>query len=377
MNNTEIKIDYLSATFPLKCDAEDSVLLRVHEMVYIVALYLHVSNFEILDCEYSQNHFKYQYQLGNYITLRLDGPLDKNYQKTCQLEMKGDACRDFERRNPDKTRNDLFMFLVSLNASFKRIDIAIDDFKGDLVDFEYLNHKVIKHDFYTSVFRHKPIPMGRKEYGMSIQFGSNQSNTELVIYDKLQERNKRKVECDKEYWVRFEMRFRNENADAIVLALVQALDTDKPQEEAMQEFAKSQLYRILDIKEDNKYNDANQKQVPTDSLWLKFLDNVRKAELVKLEKDKKQLNMSEYGDYVSPYLVPLFTALFMKNHKNAYDTELEFWKYLANHFQFTKHGMFRLNMFLKGLGYKPLDDEDLVRIGKLFEDIVEDKELPF
>ena len=52
------------------------------------------------------------------------------YQKTCHLELKGEGCRDFEKRNPDKSWINFVLFLVQLNARFKRIDIAIDDFSG-------------------------------------------------------------------------------------------------------------------------------------------------------------------------------------------------------------------------------------------------------
>ena len=37
MENIEIKIDYFSATFPLDCDADDSIMFKVHEMVRLIA----------------------------------------------------------------------------------------------------------------------------------------------------------------------------------------------------------------------------------------------------------------------------------------------------------------------------------------------------
>lgn len=131
-NNIEVKIDYFSATFPLMCDAEDSLLFKVHEMVRLMATYLNVKNHEIVRSKYSQNNYNYQYILGEYIILRLDGPLNACYQRTCHLEMKGDACRDFENRNKDKNWINFLLFMAQLNSNFKRIDIAIDDFKGDM-----------------------------------------------------------------------------------------------------------------------------------------------------------------------------------------------------------------------------------------------------
>ncbi|MCR5786328.1 MAG: replication initiation factor domain-containing protein [Acholeplasmatales bacterium] len=373
MTNTEIKIDYLSGTFPMYIDEIDSVLFKIREWLVLFATFLNVKSEEILKCEYSHNHFFYEYQLGKYIILRFDGPLDKNYQKTAQIELKGDGCRDFERRNPDKTWRDLLLFLTQIQIKFKRIDLAIDDFNGDLVNFNYLHHKLINHDFYTSVFKNKPIPIGREEYGMSIQFGSNQSNTELVIYDKLQERHKRKVECDKEYWVRFEMRFRNENASSIAYEIVCAYESD----ESMQILAKEQLYRILDIKEDNNYNDSNQKQVPTDLKWKEFLDNVEKGEFHKIEKDKRILDLKEYGDHVSTYLMPLFIAMYITSGKDMHLTEVKFWQYLVNHMDLKKQQHHRINVFLNDYNIKTLDDNDISSVKKSIQDIIDDKELPF
>ena len=110
-NKIEMKIDYFSATFPLDCDADDSVLFKVHEMVRLMAQYLNIKNFEIVKTKYAQNNFNYQYILGEHIILRLDGPLNDCYQKTCHLEMKGEGCRDFEARNPDKSWINFLLFM--------------------------------------------------------------------------------------------------------------------------------------------------------------------------------------------------------------------------------------------------------------------------
>lgn len=99
MNNIEIKIDYFSATFPLDVDSKDSTMFKVHEMVRLISTYLNIKNFEILKSKYAQNNYNYQYSLGEYIILRLDGPMNDSYQKTCHLEMKDEGCRDFEIRN--------------------------------------------------------------------------------------------------------------------------------------------------------------------------------------------------------------------------------------------------------------------------------------
>ena len=151
-SNIEIKIDYFSATFPLNCDADDSVLFKVHEMVKLMAQYLNVNNFEIAKTKYAQNNFNHQYILGEHMILRLDGPMNDCYQRTCHLELKGEGCRDFEKRNPDKSWINFMLFMVQLNARFKRIDIAIDDFSGKDVTIGWLWEKIQKK-YYKRVLK--------------------------------------------------------------------------------------------------------------------------------------------------------------------------------------------------------------------------------
>ena len=87
MNSIEVKIDYFSATFPLQVDDQDSLLFKVHEMVRLISTYMNIKPHEIMRTKYSQNNYNYQYMLGEYIILRLDGPLNAQYQRTCHLEM--------------------------------------------------------------------------------------------------------------------------------------------------------------------------------------------------------------------------------------------------------------------------------------------------
>lgn len=63
--------------------------------------------------------------------------------------MKGEGCRDFERRNLDKTWLNLILNMISLNVKFKRIDIAVDDYEGKYVTMKWLLDKIEKEQ-YTS-----------------------------------------------------------------------------------------------------------------------------------------------------------------------------------------------------------------------------------
>lgn len=374
MENIEIKIDYFSATFPLDCDADDSIMFKVHEMVKLMAQYLNVKNFEIAKSKYAQNNFNYQYQLGEHIILRLDGPMNDCYQRTCHLELKGEGCRDFEIRNPKKTWTNFLLFMVQLNARFKRIDIAIDDYEGKDVTLGWLYEKFSKRR-YTSVFRSPVAPHGSLDTGLTLQFGSNESPIELVIYDKLAERKKRKKECDKTYWVRYEMRFRNDLAERIAHQLIATLKGDDYATK-FSTFTFEQLYRIIDIKEENNYSIQNQKKAKTDPRWLAFLDNVEKGILPKVE-DGLPKTFNQYMKAAIPYVSMFLLLKYLEVDQVQELFEIEIYKFMKDQMKFSKQRFQRLNIYLNQLNIQTIDDFMMAQLKDEFAGIIDERELPF
>ena len=368
MSNIEVKIDYLSATFPLDCDYAESTIFKVYQMVELVANFFNISSFEILKETYAQNNFNYQFTLGENIILRLDGPLNDFYQKTCHLELKGEACREFEHRCKDKTWEDLIFFLASLNARFKRIDLALDDYSGEDVTLDYVYQKVRNH-YYTSVFKSNPRPIGTIEDGLTLQFGTNSSDTELVIYDKVKERQRRKKDVDKDYWVRYEMRFRKKNAESFVTLLLKNF-------KELQSIAYQQLYRILDIKEDNSYSVREQSRVSTDAKWFKFLNSVEKGILPKDSFNTKK-TFNNYMLAATPYVSTFLLYKFISVDCDPYLFELELFKFMRDELQLSKKSHKNLNIYLNDSHLNTIDDVDLSTIKQKIEAIIEDKELPF
>ena len=374
MENIEIKIDYFSATFPLDCDADDSIMFKVHEMVKLMAQYLNVQNFEIAKCKYAQNNFNYQYILGEHIILRLDGPINDCYQRTCHLELKGEGCRDFEKRNPKKTWTNFMLFMVQLNARFKRIDVAIDDFEGKDVTLGWLYEKFSKRR-YTSVFRSPVAPHGSLDTGLTLQFGSNDSPIELVIYDKKAEQKKRKKECEHKYWVRYEMRFRNDLAERIVHQLIATLKGDD-YEKKFSKFTFEQLYRIIDIKEENNYSIQNQKKTKTDPKWKAFLDNVEKGMLPKVD-DALPKTFNQYMKAAIPYVSMFLLLKYLEVDQVQELFEIEIYRFMKEQMKFSKHRFQRLNIYLNQLNIQTIDDFMMAQLKDEFAGIIDERELPF
>lgn len=379
MNNIEVKIDYFSATFPLNLDEQDSLLFKVHEMVRLIATYMNVRPFEIVRTKYSQNNYNYQYMLGEYIILRLDGPLNAQYQRTCHLEMKGDACRDFETRNKDKNWINLILFMAQLNANYKRIDIAIDDFKGDIVNLPWITEKVKKHH-YTSVFKSRPRPIGNIEDGMTYQFGGNSSEIELVIYDKHKERLTRKKSDTHIYWLRYEMRFRNKQASRVAykLASLYAKEEIPLYGTKLQTFAFEQLYRIIDFKEENNLGLHNMNVAKTDPKWLEFLQNVKKGDLRKPEDDNPlPPSYDVYVEQAMPYLVMLLVIKYYQLRKDNKLFDIEVRKMILDNLTFSKKRFQKLNIYLDQIACKTIDDKELEILKKEFQGVIDERTLPF
>ena len=372
-----VKFDYLSATFPLECDSHENELFKVHETVRMVAKFLNLKITEIGKQDYATNRFKYQFMLGNYITLRLAGPINDMQKKTCQIELKGDGCRDFEKRCKGKSWLEFILWLVQLNARFKRVDIAIDDYTGGDVTMSYILDK-LKRGFYTSVFTTKPKPIGTIEDGLTIQFGSNNSETELVVYDKLLEQRRRNKISDKDYWVRYEMRFRGDKAERVIYQLCRDClnEEDELYGLSLEQFACEQLYRILDIKTDNSQTRKNQKNIKTDEKWMKFLHGVNKGKLGSLGASDP-ISYQNYFDKMEKQMSLYIILKYLQVKGNSDLFDIEMLKIFLKYSDFNKGKMFKMNMYLEEMKLAPLTKHEFDTLKSELEDLISDLELPF
>ena len=376
MRDKEIKIDYLSATFPLVVENDDNELAVVIDTVKMISNYLNINFIEVKREEYATLRYKYQYTLGDSITLRLSGPENDLGYRTCHLELKGEGCRDFERRNEDKTWHDFFLFLLRLNCRFRRIDIAIDDFEGSDITLSKLYAK-IKANHYTSSFKSIPKPIGFIDSGFSLTFGSAMSPIQLCIYDKKVEQLQKSKLVNEDYWIRYEMRFKFEKADAVAYSFLTQYEDSNEELYGfnMRQFAYEILYGLLDIKENNNYSRDNQNKVSTDTSWLSFLDNVKKGKLK--NPDEKVFSYESSFNYIEPKAAFYLMIRFAQSKENFETFFYEMLKVIYKQSNFDKKRLKRFNMFLYQMNIKSYSEEEFLDLrNKLFSKI-EDMELPF
>ena len=290
----EKKHDYLSFTFDYESfDSEYELETNNNYILYFKDL-LKLSDEEIVPQTYGKGRFDYMYHLCPGIDLKLKGPINSNAAYTCQLEIKGEGCREIERREID-WRMFLLRVKVELSSKCTRADLAIDDKEGNIIKFNEVKEKLDKHQFVTT-FKNKDYSIhGSGKKGYSLNFGSRESTQMLVIYEKDKEQKAKGLDCPYDYWARYEMRFMHEKADRVIEDIIQAYDGKitypEPKEvekgvAGFNTYVTGLFYQLLDIKEDNNYSEKDQAKVPTDPKWKEFVSDVEKAKLPNVEPRK-------------------------------------------------------------------------------------------
>ena len=376
-DNKRVIIDYLSATFPLIISETEDEQERSFKTFRFFREFFGLHRCECKTEPYATNNFRYQFTLKEFITLRCDGPVNSNGERTCQLELKGEGCREFERIANGKTWLDLFNILYGLDVTFKRIDITIDDLSGMEITQKYI-YKKLRNNEYTSIFKSEPKYYGLIDEGFTIELGGRRSPTQLVIYDKRFEQLQKHKDCDESYWTRYEMRFRGAKADAIVLELCKNYvnNDDLVYGLDIQRFAKEQLYLTIDIKKNSNYSDKNKDKANTDPKWLAFLDDSEKSEPVKVIQ--RETTYESRRAYSMPRAAVILATWFMMKNQDFdlyfHDLTNEIYNLLS---KFSDKQKKRLNECLLENGIEPLDEKGFDNLKMKFYEKVVDMELPF
>lgn len=366
----KIVIDYFACTFPLKVKENELELIIIEDLVKYIANYMSFDLNEINKEEYSTNRFKYQYTLGETICIRFAGPELLSGYKSCQIELKGQGCREFEMHS-NKTWIDLFnFFLIGLQGSPTRIDIALDDYEGKDVNISKIK-EILDQGNYTTSFRNKNYTLhGNEINGWSLQFGSHKSTMMLVIYDKLKEQLSKGNEVNQTFWTRYEMRFMKDKAYDVVFSLLEQGINN------FNEYVKGLLYTMLDLKKDNNYNKHNITQADTIPFWKEFLNNVSKSEITKYKVLIR--NIDTYKKWILPIMSSYFIIMHLHNGR---DFQLTFNNILSDLLDYIdkidKKKIKKINQYQKEVGQRNISLKDVVKIKQNIKDYISFNQLPF
>lgn len=306
-----ISFDYFKCSFPLIVRREETESSEMRRVKYEIAKFFNLTKDDIHPIKFVPK-FQEAYTLGDYIELRLGGPEFGNGFKSCYIELRGLGCDEFEARCPEKDWRDLLeYFVLGLDAKVKRIDIAIDDYDGNIVTFDWILDKLNRDD-YSSCFKNRNFNLsGHINTGRSITFGKHGKTLMLCIYEKLKEQQSKKIECNQTYWTRFEMRFSQNRGDDFAFNFL------KNSEIEFKEYVMNVFYNMLDIKDDdNDRNHNNISHAQTDKKWLEFLNNPCKY---KLERSKQvEGSYVSYEEWAHSHTKKYLLYLLMTNKNELY-----------------------------------------------------------
>ena len=126
------------------------------------------------------------------------------------VEMSGQGCREFEEYST-RTFKDILGDIVNSTDSryyhISRIDLACDIFDKKVLDISKLKRETEFLNF-VSTFKDPVIEYGVRSKSCTIYYGSKASDIYMRCYDKKKERDREDVE----YWVRWEIVLKNNNA---------------------------------------------------------------------------------------------------------------------------------------------------------------------
>lgn len=190
------------------------------------------------------------------------------------FKLSGQGCRDFESLGIEWI--DFFKRVNKYTVGYNRIDIAIDDYTGKYFDIRKLQN-YIKKGQVVSKFKFSLELTKRKLLdgsinGDTLQFGSKASRVQITFYNKLLERQSQGYVIDNniKFWVRTELRFRQERAKEIVSLIIQ----DNKFSSTIKGILKNYISFI-----EHSEDDSNKSRWPIADFWQDFTDNIEKIQL--------------------------------------------------------------------------------------------------
>lgn len=223
------------------------------------------------------------------------------------LVMKGRGCREYERYGK-RTWKDLLETIFSYQGSFTRLDVAVDDFEG-LFTIAGLVKKVKNRELISKFKKARnvediEITTGEVR-GVTLYFGSGQSDIQIRMYDKLSERTDKNYNVSENIkaWNRTELQLRDEKATMVAGILAHKEDGESSIGETVCGILKEYLRFTV------KGKDSNRSRWKTYSKWDKFLGKVEALPLTTVIEEKTVLEKKEWlKKSIAPSLALVFKA---------------------------------------------------------------------
>lgn len=265
------------------------------------------------------------------------------------VEMTGQGCRYFEGlENNDWI--EFFNLLRSIGAKFKRLDIALDDYKK-MIKFSTVKEK-IRSGEVVSLSRKRDVietKITQKEEfnnkgdskGLTVYFGTRTSNIYIRFYDKKKEQEGKGIKVDVSSWQRYEIVLRNEKATDFIERFCEGETFD-----TLYLGVLSGAIRFID-----KGTDSNKARWETSPFWIEFL---RGAEAIKLKSHEVTPEIGKTINWFDKSVVGSVLLLSSIAEKEG----LDFSEILKD----SKRELSERHQLIKA-GYEGLNDEQKREIG--------------
>ena len=313
--------DYLYFRLPCECNPFNDMLQELFRILKVVP--------ERLEKKWAQSGGTL-FQFEDYFTLI--GSTEKTQTgdtaECCWIELKGEGCREFERRNSptDEAWLELLEFVADNATKVNRRDFTrdvffafpINEFIKRLKDRDYCTRfRQINIETSESTLIDVPpgefneidysLTTGAKNKGRTVTIGTRGSNS-LVVYDKYAEQKakKRYSLAGISHWWRVELRLSDKKAMASLKKEITYLRSGM----SFEEFSCSIIWGALDIKEPSRHVVKNKYLAHTWPLWAEILSpckerfklTVPQRTRLKLEQKPQWLKVQTKASLLQLYL---------------------------------------------------------------------------
>lgn len=224
-----------------------------------------------------------------------------NLKSGVHVMITGQGCRQYS------VKHDLIALMSRLHAldkiNFSRIDLAIDDYKSKIIDYERIHTAAMKGHFTSRWSKWDEVnsrQTSTNEFlGRTMYFGSQASDLFCRIYDKTLERKANAdAESDiPERWTRLELVYRKDRAKKLADFIVQ---NKTPLGHALRGTLNQYLRFLIPS------NDSNKARWNTVEWWDILLSNVDKLSLT-IKKEAKTIE--DMTDWIDRQISPTLSAI--------------------------------------------------------------------